>query len=241
MRVITILLTFLFIACGTSRDGDFTLFSVEEDLALGKELSQSINSDPVNYPLIERSESPGAYAQLDRILKHILSSQHILHRDELAWQLHIINNDTIQNAFCTPGGFIYVYTGLMKFVESEDELAGIIAHEVAHGDLRHSTDQLTKQYGIQVLIALLTDSDSRLLADIGASLVQLSYSRSDESEADRYAVRYLKDTPYSPTAFADFFQRMLQKDGNMGVFQFLSTHPDPGNRVEKIKEEAMAN
>ena len=241
MRLITVLLTFFFIACGTSRDGDFTLFSVEEDLALGKELSQSINSDPVNYPLIERSESPGAYAQLDRILKHILSSQHILHRDELAWQLHIINNDTIQNAFCTPGGFIYVYTGLMKFVESEDELAGIIAHEVAHGDLRHSTDQLTKQYGIQVLIALLTDSDSRLLADIGASLVQLSYSRSDESEADRYAVRYLKDTPYSPTAFADFFQRMLQKDGNMGVFQFLSTHPDPGNRVEKIKEEAMAN
>jgi len=241
MRLITVLLTFLFIACGTSRDGDFTLFSVEEDLALGKELSQSINSDPVNYPLIERSESPGAYAQLDRILKHILSSQHILHRDELAWQLHIINNDTIQNAFCTPGGFIYVYTGLMKFVESEDELAGIIAHEVAHGDLRHSTDQLTKQYGIQVLIALLTDSDSRLLADIGANLVQLSYSRSDESEADRYAVRYLKDTPYSPTAFADFFQRMLQKDGNMGVFQFLSTHPDPGNRVEKIKEEAMAN
>ncbi len=241
MRLITVLLTFLFIACGTSRDGDFTLFSVEEDLALGKELSQSINSDPVNYPLIERSESPGSYAQLDRILKHILSSQHILHRDELAWQLHIINNDTIQNAFCTPGGFIYVYTGLMKFVESEDELAGIIAHEVAHGDLRHSTDQLTKQYGIQVLIALLTDSDSRLLADIGASLVQLSYSRSDESEADRYAVRYLKDTPYSPTAFADFFQRMLQKDGNMGLFQFLSTHPDPGNRVEKIKEEAMAN
>ncbi len=241
MRLITVLLTFLFIACGTSRDGDFTLFSVEEDLALGKELSQSINSDPVNYPLIERSESPGSYAQLDRILKHILSSQHILHRDELAWQLHIINNDTIQNAFCTPGGFIYVYTGLMKFVESEDELAGIIAHEVAHGDLRHSTDQLTKQYGIQVLIALLTDSDSRLLADIGASLVQLSYSRSDESEADRYAVRYLKDTPYSPTAFADFFQRMLQKDGNMGLFQFLSTHPDPGNRVEKIKEEANAN
>jgi len=117
----------------------------------------------------------------------------------------------------------------------------IIAHEVAHGDLRHSTDQLTKQYGIQVLIALLTDSDSRLLADIGASLVQLSYSRSDETEADQFAVRYLKDTPYNPTAFADFFQRMLEKDGDTGMFQFLSTHPDPGNRVEKIKEEANAN
>lgn len=241
MRTITVLLTFFFIACGTSKDGDFTLFSVEEDLALGKEISQSISSDPVNYPILDRTESPSSYALLDRILKHILSSSNILHRDEMAWELHVIDNDSIKNAFCTPGGFIYVYTGLMKFVESEDELAGIIAHEVAHGDLRHSTDQLTKQYGIQVLIALLTDSDTRLLADIGASLVQLTYSRSDESEADRYAVRYLKDTPYNPTAFADFFQRMLEQDGDTNMFQFLSTHPDPGNRVEKIKEEAQLN
>ncbi|MFM7823021.1 MAG: peptidase M48, partial [Bacteroidota bacterium] len=98
------LLTFLLIACGTSKDGDFTLFSVEEDLALGKELSQSISSDPVNYPIVGRSESPSSYALLDRILKHILTSSNILHRDEMAWELHIIDNDSIQNAFCTPGG-----------------------------------------------------------------------------------------------------------------------------------------
>jgi predicted Zn-dependent protease len=69
----------------------------------------------------------------------------------------------------------------------------------------------------------------------------LGYSRSDESEADKFAVRYLKDTNYKPDAFADFFQRLEAKDGNMGMFQFLSTHPDPGNRVEKIKEEAKLN
>ncbi|MFZ9941972.1 MAG: M48 family metalloprotease [Bacteroidia bacterium] len=241
MRIFTLLLTMALVACSTSKDGDFTMFSIEEDLAFGKELAQSIQSDPVNYPLLSRAEAPREYAKLDRILEKILSSQHILHRNELAWELHIIQNDTIQNAFCAPGGFIYVYTGLMKFVESEDELAGIIAHEVAHGDLRHSTDQLTKQYGIQVIIALLTDSDSQLLADIGASLVQLGYSRSDEAEADRFAVRYLKDTPYNPVAFANFFSRMQAKDGNMGIFQFLSTHPDPGNRVEKIHEEARMN
>jgi predicted Zn-dependent protease len=241
MKIITLLLTMALVACSTSKDGDFTMFSVEEDLAFGKELAHSIQSDPVNYPLVSRTEAPREYAKLDGILEKILSSQHILHRNELAWELNIIKNDTIQNAFCAPGGFIYVYTGLMKFVESEDELAGIIAHEVAHGDLRHSTDQLTKQYGIQVIIALLTDSDTQLLADIGASLVQLGYSRSDEAEADRFAVRYLKDTPYNPVAFANFFSRMQAKDGNMGIFQFLSTHPDPGNRVEKIHEEAGMN
>ena len=88
------------------------------------------------------------------------------------------------------------------------------------------------------MIGLLFDSDSQVIADIGATLIQLGYSRSDESEADKFAVRYLKDTDYKPDAFADFFKRLEAKDGNSGLFQFLSTHPDPGNRVEKIQEEA---
>lgn len=222
----------------TSKDGDFTVFSIEEDLALGKEISQGIENDPATYPVVSRSENTAGYKKLDRILNKILASDDILHRNELAWKITLLDNDTIYNAFCTPGGYIYVYTGLMDFVESEDELAGIIAHEVAHGDLRHSTDQLTKQYGIQTLIGLLFDSDSQVIADIGATLIQLGYSRSDESEADKFAVRYLKDTDYKPDAFADFFKRLEAKDGNSGIFQFLSTHPDPGNRVEKIKEEA---
>lgn len=230
----------LLVAC-TSKDGDFTMFSIDEDLQLGKQISEGIKNDPNTYPIVKRSEAPREYQKLDRILKSILASDEILHRNELAWELSLIDNDTIYNAFCTPGGYIYVYTGLMNFVGSEDELAGIIAHEVAHGDLRHSTDQLTKQYGIQTLIGLLIDSDAQIIADIGATLIQLGYSRSDEAEADRFAVRYLKDTPYKPDAFADFFSRLEQKDGNMGVFQFLSTHPDPGNRVEKIKEEARLN
>jgi predicted Zn-dependent protease len=239
-KLFALFLTMALVSC-TSKDGDFTIFSVEEDLALGNEIVQGIENDPANYPIVSRNENPKAYQKLDRILNKILQSDDILHRNELAWKITLLDNDTIYNAFCTPGGFIFVYTGLMNFVESEDELAGIIAHEVAHGDLRHSTDQLTKQYGIQTLIGLLLDSDAQVIADIGASLIQLSYSRSDESEADRFAVRYLKDTDYRPDAFADFFARLEAKDGNMGVFQFLSTHPDPGNRVEKIKEETLIN
>ncbi|MFM7079135.1 MAG: M48 family metallopeptidase [Bacteroidota bacterium] len=239
-KLFALFFTIALVSC-TSKDGDFTIFSVEEDLALGTEIVQGIENDPANYPIISRTENPKAYQKLDRILNKILQSDDILHRNELAWKITLLDNDTVYNAFCTPGGFIFVYTGLMNFVGSEDELAGIIAHEVAHGDLRHSTDQLTKQYGIQTLIGLLLDSDAQVIADIGASLIQLSYSRSDESEADRFAVRYLKDTDYKPDAFADFFARLEAKDGNMGVFQFLSTHPDPGNRVEKIKEEALIN
>ena len=66
--------------------------------------------------------------------------------------LRIIHDDSTLNAFCTPGGYIYIYTGILKFLDSEDEFAGVLGHEIAHADLRHSTRQMTKQYGVQILL-----------------------------------------------------------------------------------------
>lgn len=227
----------LLVAACRSKDGDLTFFSTEDDLALGEKISGQIESDPQNFPMLDPAENRELYDVLEGILGEILRSDAIHHRDELAWELKVIDNDTIANAFCTPGGYIYVYTGLIRQVQSMDELAGVLAHEVAHGDLRHSTDQLTKTYGIRVLLSLILEGDMELLASIGAGLLDLSFSRGDESEADRYAVRYLSDTRYDPKAFASFFDRLSKSGGDMGMMQFLSTHPDPGNRVEKIHEE----
>jgi predicted Zn-dependent protease len=232
-----ILILVLMIAACRSKDGDLTFFSTEDDLALGSRMAEQIESDPANFPLMQPADHPQLYEILDGMLGEILRSQHILHRDELAWELRIIDNDTMANAFCTPGGYIYVYTGLIKNVETIDELAGVMAHEVAHGDLRHSTDQMTKTYGIRVLLSLILEGDVELLANIGANLLSLTFSRSDETEADVYAVRYLSDTRYDPRGFASFFDRLSKSGGDLGMMQFLSTHPDPGNRVGKIHAE----
>lgn len=226
----------LFAGC-RSKDGDLTMFTTDDDRALGEQIAGQIASDPANFRILPPEEFMEMYVIMNGLLSDILQSEAILHRDEMAWQLRVIDNDTILNAFCTPGGFIYVYTGLINYVESLDELAGVMAHEVAHADLRHSTDQLTKAYGIRVLVNLLLSGDYEVLAEIGAGLLQLSFSRGDESEADLAAVRYLNDTNYDPKAFAGFFDRMSKQGGEMGPLQFLSTHPDPGNRVEKIHRE----
>jgi len=236
IRIVIASFLLLLTSC-QSKDGDFTVFTPSDDLALGKKISAQIANDPANFPILEKSQFPQLYTHLEKIMSEIIQSDDILHKEELAWELKVIHNDTIYNAFCTPGGFIYVYTGLIRFVESEDELAGIIAHEVAHGDLRHSTDQLTKVYGLKLLVSLLIDGDAVMLANLGVNLLGLKFSRGDESEADIYAVRYLSDTPYNPVAFADFFKRLQSKGEDPGIFQFLSTHPDPGNRVEKIEAE----
>jgi predicted Zn-dependent protease len=238
MRINLYLLQILFclpfiISC-QSKDGDFTIFSPEDDLALGKKIDAQISIDTRQFPVLERTDYPQLYNHLDRIKESVINSPEILHRDEFAWEIKVVQNDTIYNAFCTPGGYIYIFTGLIRFVKSEDELAGILGHEIAHGDLRHSTDQMTKALGLRAIVTVITGGESAALADIGLNLLGLQFSRNDEREADEYAVKYLSDTDYNPRAFSTFFKRMKERDANNGYITFLSTHPDPGNRVEEI-------
>ena len=231
--IIGLLASISLISC-QSKDGDYSFFSEEDDLELGKQMAAQIDADYAQFPIVSRSQHPGLYQKLEKMRDQILKSNHILHRDEFAWELKVIDNDTIHNAFCTPGGFIYIYTGLIRFVESADELAGIMAHEIAHGDLRHSNDQMTKVYGIQVLSSIITGGEGKSLTNLGINLLGLRFSRGDEAEADAMAVRYLNDTDFKPQAFGKFFERMDSLGGSMGPLQFLSTHPNPENRVEKI-------
>lgn len=236
-RTIHRYLVILLFALGCqSRDGDYTLFTEEEDKELGARFAQQIALDPGQFPVLERGDYAGLYSELESMRDRILASGHILHRDEFAWKLHVIDNDSIYNAFCTPGGYIYIYTGLIRFVASADELAGILAHEIAHADLRHSTDQMTKTYGVRILASILTGGDAEILTQLGINLLGLSFSRGDEEEADLMAVRYLSDTEYDPRAFTAFFKRLEARGETMGPLQFLSTHPNPENRIEKINE-----
>ncbi|MBK6640601.1 MAG: M48 family metalloprotease [Bacteroidetes bacterium] len=143
-KILPLIFALVTFASCQSRDGDFTIFSPEEDLTLGSQMAAAIDADPENYPILAPAKHPKLYKHLEGIRDKILASDDLFHRNDFSWQLRVIDNDTIYNAFCTPGGFIYVYTGLIRYVESEDELAGILGHEIAHGDLRHGTDQMTK-------------------------------------------------------------------------------------------------
>lgn len=230
-----LLVLFSLVGC-TSKDGDINLFSIEEDIAMGKQFDDQILSDPNTYTVLQREEHPELYAKLDTMVARILASPAVLHREEFDWQLRVLQEDSVLNAFCTPGGFIYVYTGLIRFLDSEDQLAGVIGHEIAHADMRHSSEQLSKQYGLRLLIELII-GESSLLGSVAGNLVELAFSRSDESEADRMSVRYLYPTGYDARGAGHFFEKMKAKGEDLGPLVFLSTHPDPGNRLQQIREE----
>lgn len=227
----------LFIFSCQSKDGDYTLFTPEQDVQLGQRVVESIKADPLSFPLLDKNKYPEAYRHLYRIRDEILSSDRLFYKDEFSWDIGIIHNDTIKNAFCTPGGFIFVYTGLIKFLETEDELAGVLGHEMAHADLRHSTDQMTRQYGIKLLVMLITGGEAAELTNIGLGLLGLKFSRNHEREADEQSVIYLNDTGYDPKGFATFFQKLSDAGETAGALQFLNTHPNPENRVKLIEDK----
>ncbi|MBC8045676.1 MAG: M48 family metalloprotease [Fimbriimonadaceae bacterium] len=216
-----------------SNGGGINIFSIEDDKALGEQLDAEILADPTMYPILSESTYDDAYDLMNDIRDRILASGKITYADEFVWKLRIIHDDEILNAFCTPGGYIYVYTGLIKYLENEAQLAGVLGHEMAHADLRHVTDQLTEQYGISLLVSIVLGENSSVLTDIAIGLAGLAFSRGDESQADEYSVIYLCPTEYYAAGAAGFFEK-IEAEGGTNIPEFLSTHPNPENRIEDI-------
>lgn len=234
--ILSLAMVLLAVGCKNKDDKSFNIFTIADDKNLGLQVKNEIASDPVNYPILSETQYPQAYAYLRGLRDEILNTGTVFYKDEFAWEIYIIEDDNTLNAFCAPGGYIYVYTGLIKFLDTEDELAGVLGHEMAHADLRHSTDQLTKQYGLGTLISIVLGDNQNQLTDIAQGLVTLAFSRSDETQADKFSVKYLCPTDLNAAGAAGFFEK-LNAIGGSSPPAFLSTHPNPDNRVAKITAE----
>ncbi len=232
-------LTFFIAILGISACGDgtgFNLFSIEDERELGSQLAAEIASDPAQFPVLSETQYPEAYTYIRAMRDKILNSGEVQYKDEFSWPVKIIQDDQTLNAFAGPGGHIYIYTGLIKFLDSEDELAGVLGHEIAHADRRHSTGQLTKQYGIGTLVGVATGGNPGLLTELATGLLSLKFSRSDETEADEFSVIYLCPTDYNAAGAAGFFEK-IEAQGGQSQPQFLSTHPNPDNRIQNIRDD----
>jgi len=162
------------------------------------------------------------------------------------YRARVVNAAEI-NAFALPGGYVYVNRGLIEAVRNEGELAGVLAHEMAHVAQRHGTSQATKAYGAQMgvglLGSLLGGRDHRLgvgeqvIGSLGLNALFMKFSRNAESEADRVGAQMMSRAGYDPMAMANFFDLLAaQQRGNpSGVSQFFSDHPSPQNRSASIR------
>jgi predicted Zn-dependent protease len=208
-------------------------FSLEDDKKMGKQLyDEVINSG--QYKVMDRNEYKDLYAYVEGIKMKILNSGQLEHRKAFEWKLTLINDDETINAFCAPGGYIFVYTGILKYLEDESQLAGVLAHEIGHADRRHGSRQLTKSVGIEMILGFLLDNQNA--TEITAGLLNLSYSRRYEREADECSVKYLCGMDYNAAGGAGFFRKIVKENGSSGSTDLLSTHPNPEERIANFNE-----
>jgi predicted Zn-dependent protease len=221
---------------------DDPILDVEYDVDLGRQSVASFAEDTTMI-MLAPEEYPEAYRHLERIVQEVVKSQEIEYGELFAYDsVRIIDDDETLNAFCLPGGFIYVYTGLIKYLDAEDHLAGVLGHEIAHAELRHSSIRLQREYGRQRLLELIVltapSAGTVASAAILKELTSLSYSRDQEAASDDMSVRYLNGSSYACDGTAGFFVKLLEQGADVGIPAYLSSHPDSEARVSDIRARA---
>ena len=210
-------------------------FSAQQEVQAGQQAAADVNR---KMPVLPDSDPISRYVQR-------LGSELASHAPGERWpyNFHVVNVKAI-NAFALPGGPIYINKGTIQAADNEAQLAGVMAHEISHVVQRHATraasKQLMAQAPLTVLGGMLGGGLGAQLARYGISFGVGSYflhnSRKAESEADLVGTDIMYDTGYDPRQMAVFFEK-LQAQGGSRAPQFLSDHPNPGNRARAVMDE----
>jgi predicted Zn-dependent protease len=216
---------------------ELMLVSESQEVQLGRDADPSITA---SYGLVDRPELQEYVAGLGTALA--VDSE----RPDLPWSFKVVD-DPIVNAFALPGGFIYVTRGILAHFDSEAELAGVLGHEIGHVTARHSASQISRQQLQQIgLVAGMVVSERFRqyggLAMQAVQLLNLSYSRGDESQADRLGLRYIAREGYDADAMIGVFEMLGAVSGGGGgrLPEWQMTHPLPENREAAIRQEIAA-
>lgn len=158
-------------------------------------------------------------------------------RPGLPWRFRVIRESSV-NAFSVPG-YVYMHTGLLDAIGGDTAaLAGVIAHEVAHTDARHSKEQMEKGAVAGLIGSLITRGDQKKAGwfNLAGNVALLKFSRDDEYEADRLAVRYMRQTGHDPRGMIRFFEKLQRQEGKSSkLTTWFRTHPNSGDRIARIR------
>jgi beta-barrel assembly-enhancing protease len=211
------------------------LISDEQEEKIGLQVKQELEQKEK----IQYVQDPTILEYVNRIATPILQQAN-RDRKGVKWKINVINDAKTVNAFATPGGYLYVYTGLLLAADNEAEVAGVLAHEAGHVVGRHSARAMVNAYGLQSLTQLALGQNPGVAAQIAAQLVgggaMLAHGRSEETEADEYGARYSAGANYDPRGLISFFQKLQRMQGNTpGVLKWLSTHPTNADRIRHLE------
>ncbi len=216
----------------------FNLFSKQQDIQLGQETAAQVRKQ------MTVIKSPTLTAYVNAVGKRLMASREAT-ASGFPFTFEVVADPSI-NAFALPGGPMFINTGLLRAVDNEAQLAAVMGHEMSHVILRHGTNQASKADLIELPAMLagqiagsggMMGQLAQLGIGLGANSVLLRFSRTAESQADIMGSHLMAEAGYDPIQMAEFFDK-LNANGGSSALQFLSDHPNPGNRAKAIEQEA---
>ena len=214
----------------------FNLFTKQQDVQLGQENAAQVRAH------MKVVRDPVLTAYVNKVGRRLVAAREA-QESGFPFTFEVVADPTI-NAFALPGGPMFINTGLLRAVDNEAQLAGVMGHEMSHVILRHGTNQATKSklielpavLGSEVAGGSLVGQLTKMGIGLGANSVLLKFSRTAESQADLMGSHLMAESGYNPMEMAHFFEKLNQQGGQRTV-QFLSDHPNPENREKAIEEE----
>ncbi len=214
---------------------DIILIETEREINIGRRIAERIEQDP-------EIKLENDLLVVDRVRRIGKTIAEVCDRKELNYYFNVIEDEEV-NAFALPGGYLFVNSGLIKIVENDDELAGVLAHEISHVVAKHSIKRLQAVLGYDLLriIAAASGTSNELKrgVDIAFHELVLSYSREDETLADKLAIKYLKRAGYNPHFMLTFLKKLqdVHRKAPIRPLRRSRTHPYISERIRAVKQE----
>ena len=212
-------------------------FSIEEQNLIGDKIADFIHTNQTSFSVLDESDSANqqAYQYLrDSIFKVVINTHAVDRRLDLDWKINIIHDDNERNIFVLPGGELFIYTGLLKFLNNNAELMGVIAHEVAYADGDWVVDNLISQFEGRSLNDILNDRDQSKIEEIAEYFKIIGYEREAVVHADTFAMNLICPFRYDPSGLKNVLERA---NNDLSEFKWIQTkNPDAAVRMELIEE-----
>lgn len=225
----------LVVSCATTGPGgkkSLIFISTGQELSLGEQFDKQLRTEN---KVFADSLWQSYFNEIGQSIVRVCD------RKDIEYRFTVIESEQI-NAFATPGGYVYIYTGLLDRISNEAELAAVTAHEISHVVARHSVKRLQSAVGIGLLEQVAfggNASATRDIVNLGVGVALQGYSRANEFEADEYGIVYMTTAGYNPQGAIELFQMLasLGDAGQKNVFERLSaSHPDTQARIDRVNQ-----
>jgi len=211
-----------------------SIISIEQEEKIGKLLIDNLLLKNPSVKLVKNDTVDSAVAIISKRLIDAIGET------DYKYTIKVIDDPQI-NAFTMPGGNIFIYSGLLTEAESAEEVASVLAHEIGHAEKRHLVSRMIKELGITIVFSVLTGGDAVLLNEITKTITSTVFDRSQEKEADEFALKLMEDARINPRILASFFRKVEKHTGKMDNYsEIISTHPSNDTRIKAALEYSLS-